>query len=107
MFQERISPLHTPAASGEARGFIEFQGLRELWFHTGTDCNLRCPDCFEHSGPGVHRLSPTTLEEVKPFMAEGLRAGARQFSFTGGEPFLNREIIPILAHALTLAPALC
>ncbi|MCW7753536.1 radical SAM protein [Desulfobotulus sp. H1] len=106
MFQERISPLHTPAASGEARGFIEFQGLQELWFHTGTDCNLSCPDCFEHSGPGVHRLAPVTLEDVKPFMAEGLKTGARQFSFTGGEPFLNKEIIPILEHALNIAPCL-
>jgi len=43
-------------SSGESRGYIKFEQLKELWFNTGTICNLSCPDCFEHSGPGVHRL---------------------------------------------------
>ena len=37
---------------GQPRGYIEPESLQELWFHTGTNCNLRCPFCFEGSKPG-------------------------------------------------------
>ncbi len=32
---------------GDPRGYIQPQSLKELWFHTGTLCNLRCPFCLE------------------------------------------------------------
>ena len=40
----------------EKRGYIQPQLLHELWFHTGTSCNLRCPFCLEGSKPGDNRL---------------------------------------------------
>ena len=35
--------------NGDPRGYIESAVLRELWFHTGTACNLACPFCLEGS----------------------------------------------------------
>ncbi len=96
--------LRTPA--GDPRGYIQPQRLNELWFHTGTICNLRCPFCLEGSKPGDNRLQQPTLDEVKPFVQEAVALGVQQFSFTGGEPFIIQEIIEILDYALDFNPCL-
>ena len=82
--------LSTPA--GQPRGYIESQSLVELWFHTGTNCNLSCPFCFEGSKPRDNRIEFITLEDIKPFIAEAVELGVAKFSFTGGEPFVNPPI---------------
>jgi len=87
-------------STGDPRGYIEPSGIKELWFHTGTACNLRCPDCFEHSKPGDRRLEMVTFDDVKPFIDEAVELSIEQFSFTGGEPFVIRDILPILDYAL-------
>ena len=102
-----VSPddwLHTP--DGTPRGYIQPQTLRELWFHTGTACNLSCPFCLEGSKPGDHRLEQITLADVSPWMEDAVALGVAQFSFTGGEPFINREIFAILGHASALRPCM-
>lgn len=91
---------------GNPRGYIQPARLRELWFHTGTICNLSCPFCLEGSKPGDHRLEPMTFEDAKPFIQEALALGAEQFSFTGGEPFIVPEIVEILSFALEHNPCL-
>jgi len=84
----------------EPRGYIDASVLRELWFHTGTTCNLRCPFCLEGSKPGDNRIQPLTLADAQPFISEALELGVDQFSFTGGEPFVVPEFIAILGEAL-------
>ncbi len=96
--------LFTPA--GEPRGYIQPHALRELWFHTGTACNLACPFCLEGSKPGDNRLQRIRLEDVRPFMDEAVTLGVEQFSFTGGEPFIVKDFVRILAYAQTLRPCL-
>lgn len=80
--------------------------LTELWFHTGTACNLECPFCLEGSRPGDARLERMTLADVRPFIDEAHALGVRQFSFTGGEPLIVKDIVKILALALSVAPCL-
>lgn len=87
-------------------GYIVPHALKELWFHTGTTCNLSCPFCLEGSHPGDDRIQQITLEEVKPYLDEAKKFGAEQFSFTGGEPFVNKEFVAILHYALDLNPCL-
>lgn len=96
--------LRTPA--GDLRGYIETPALSELWFHTGTNCNLRCPFCFEGSRPGDDRISFITLQDAKPFIDEALSLGVIKFSFTGGEPFINPYMIEMLDYALEHRPCL-
>ncbi len=96
--------LHTDA--GEPRGYIETPALRELWFHTGTACNLKCPFCLEGSKPGDDRLQLMTLADVRPFIDEAVELGVENFSFTGGEPFVAREFHQILDYALQFKPCL-
>lgn len=96
----------THTASGDPRGFIEFTGLRQLWVHTGTNCNLHCPTCFEQAGPGDGRIQAMTLEDTRPFLDEAAGRGVERFGFTGGEPFVNTDFPAMLDYALGLAPCL-
>lgn len=88
------------------RGYIQPHALDELWFHVGTACNLDCPFCLEGSKPGDERLGRMTLRDTQPFVEEALGLGVRQFSFTGGEPFVVRGFVDILAHAAAARPCL-
>lgn len=85
---------------GDPRGYIQPQQLKELWFHTGTVCNLACPFCLEGSKPGDDRLNKVSFDDVQPFIDEAMGLGVEQFSFTGGEPFIIKDIVKILAYAL-------
>ena len=89
-----------------AVGYIQPGPLAELWFHTGTACNLACPFCLEGSKPGDTRLERVSLEDVRPWIDEAAALGVTQFSFTGGEPFVVRDIIRILDCALERNPCL-
>ncbi|MBT6492800.1 MAG: radical SAM protein [Deltaproteobacteria bacterium] len=93
-------------SSGETRGYIQPHALTELWFHTGTKCNLACDFCLEGSSPSDKRLLTPKLNEIKPFIDEALALGVEQFSFTGGEPFLAKDIIDILDYASRFKPCL-
>lgn len=96
----------TTTPDGTPRGYIQPQQLRELWFHTGTVCNLSCSFCLEGSMPGNNRLRALTLSDAKPFIDEAMNLGVEQFSFTGGEPFVVKETVSILHYALERAPCL-
>ena len=93
-------------SQNEPRGYIQPQSLDELWFHIGTNCNLRCPFCLEGSKPGDNRLEFLTLDDGRRFIDEALELGVKKFSFTGGEPFVNPEFISILAAALDHRPCM-
>ncbi|PCI46283.1 MAG: radical SAM protein, partial [Alphaproteobacteria bacterium] len=91
---------------GDARGYIDSDHLRELWFHTGTACNLACDFCLEGSKPGDTRLGLVRLHEVRPYIEEAMELGVEQFSFTGGEPFLAKDFPKILILASSYRPCL-
>lgn len=93
-------------SKGEPRGYIQPAGLRELWFHTGTICNLSCSFCLEGSKPGDDRLQAMTLADVEPYVLDAVRLGVESFSFTGGEPFVIKDMVKILAFALQHRPCL-
>jgi sulfatase maturation enzyme AslB (radical SAM superfamily) len=93
-------------SSGEPRGYIDTGRLREVWFHTGTACNLACPFCLEGSSPADDRLDLMRLADVQPLVDEACELGVEQFSFTGGEPFVAREFPAILAYAAERRPCL-
>ncbi|MEH6649748.1 MAG: radical SAM protein [Motiliproteus sp.] len=90
----------------QPRGYIDPHSLRELWFHTGTACNLACPFCLEGSGPADSRLQLVKLADVVPFIDEALELSVEQFSFTGGEPFLAKDMVKILSYASQYRPCL-
>lgn len=96
--------LLTP--DGVKRGYIQAEKLTELWFHTGTDCNLGCSFCYEDAKPGDRRIELLTFVDAKQYIDEAVKIGVERFSFTGGEPFVNKEFLKILSYALEHRPCL-
>lgn len=77
-----------------------------LWLQVGgTVCNLQCSHCFISCSPTNHSHDMLTLAQVRPFLEEAAALGAREYYLTGGEPFMNREILPILEAILRQGPA--
>ncbi len=96
----------TLTPQGEKRGYIQPQELHELWIHTGTVCNLACPFCFEGASINSKRLAATKLSDIKHLIDEALDLQVKQFSFTGGEPFMNKDFLDILDYCLEHNPCL-
>ncbi len=89
-------------ADGKARAEVPLRRLDTLWFCTGTLCNLACDHCYIESSPSNDRLVYLSLAEVDGFLdeIESLGLGTREIGFTGGEPFMNPDIIAMLDSAL-------
>jgi uncharacterized Fe-S cluster-containing radical SAM superfamily protein len=89
-------------AKGEVRAQVALTGLRTLWFNTGTLCNLACTTCYIESSPRNDALVYLTLAEVETYLDEIAREGlpTREIAFTGGEPFMNPDMIAILRTCL-------
>jgi len=85
---------------------VPLLALDTLWFQVaGTICNLRCTHCFIACSPENHSHEMLTLQTVRRYLQEGEELGVREYYFTGGEPFMNRELFPILEATLRLGPA--
>jgi len=65
-------------------------------------CNLGCEHCYLTEGP-VGRPRPTreelSLEEIRPILDQLAEAGTLFFTLSGGEVFLRRDALPVVAHA--------
>ena len=89
-------------ADGSNRAFIEASNIKTLWFNTGTLCNIECKNCYIESSPKNDRLVYLTFEEVKSFIDEALdkNLGTNEIGFTGGEPFMNKDIMKMIDYSL-------
>ena len=89
-------------AKGEPRATVALKGLETLWFNTGTLCNLACKNCYIESSPTNDALVYLSLDDVRSYLDEIATDAlpVREIAFTGGEPFMNRDMVPILALCL-------
>jgi len=85
-------------AKDEPRATVTLGALKTLWFNTGTLCNLTCASCYIESSPTNDALSYLALTDVDRFLDE--LVVPTEIGFTGGEPFMNPEIMAMLEHAL-------
>jgi uncharacterized Fe-S cluster-containing radical SAM superfamily protein len=109
---EPSAKLHLPAAKfqdpertrdGAARATVALESLRTLWINTGTLCNLACGHCYIESSPTNDRLQYITAAEVAAYLDEIAARGlpTELIGFTGGEPFMNPDIIAMVGDALS------
>jgi MoaA/NifB/PqqE/SkfB family radical SAM enzyme len=108
---DQISPRLDPVkfrhpditAKGETRARVALRSLDTLWFNTGTLCNLTCANCYIESSPRNDRLAWLGLDDVRDYLDEIAREKlpTRLIGFTGGEPFMNRDIIAMLEDVLS------
>jgi uncharacterized Fe-S cluster-containing radical SAM superfamily protein len=89
-------------AKGERRARVKLHALRTLWINTGTLCNIECRNCYIESSPENDRLAYISRAEVVAYLDEIARDGwpVAGIGFTGGEPFMNPDIIEMLGDAL-------
>lgn len=85
---------------------VELGSLDELWFQVaGTRCNLTCTHCFISCSPHNDSFGFLSIEEVERRLLESVEWGVKEFYFTGGEPFLNAQLVAMLERTLDFGPA--
>ncbi|MBU2136460.1 MAG: radical SAM protein [Alphaproteobacteria bacterium] len=89
-------------ADGSRRAHVELQSLETLWFNTGSLCNIACLNCYIESSPTNDALAYLTAADVAAYLAEIDQLGltTREIGFTGGEPFMNPDMLVMLDQAL-------
>ena len=89
-------------AKGDTRATVAFSNPQTLWFNTGTLCNIECENCYILSSPKNDALVYITADEVSDYLAQlkDRNWGVREIAFTGGEPFMNPEMIEITRRSL-------
>ena len=85
---------------------VHLRALDTLWFQVaGTICNIECTHCFISCSPKNHSHEMLSLGDVERSLAEARELGVREYYFTGGEPFMNRDMLAILEATLKQGPA--
>jgi Radical SAM superfamily len=103
-----LTPLHAKftepdtTAKGERRARVPLDRLQTLWINTGTLCNITCVNCYIESSPSNDRLVYISRAETKAYLEEikTLGLGTGEIGFTGGEPFLNPDMLGMLDDSL-------
>lgn len=84
---------------------VSLSHLDHLWFQvTGTLCNLTCSHCFISCSPKNDSFGYLSLEDVKQRLEESVTLGVKEYYFTGGEPFLHPDLVPMIVATLDYGP---
>lgn len=101
MMQKFSDPHRT--ATGAMRAYVAPQGYETIWFNTGTLCNIQCANCYIESSPTNDALVYMTAAEIRGFLEEIAAHPewpVHEIGLTGGEPFMNPDIIEIIQDGL-------
>jgi MoaA/NifB/PqqE/SkfB family radical SAM enzyme len=107
--------------NGNNRGFVDPKRadgrpvLEDLWVMQGSICDLRCKHCYTASSPSNSRLQQITSTELRPHLEAAASFGVQKIYFTGGEVFVNEDVLQgraerneeflrSLSEALEIAP---
>jgi MoaA/NifB/PqqE/SkfB family radical SAM enzyme len=77
-----------------------------LWVYTNFDCNLACSYCSVGSSP---RASPRRLglERFRALVDDAVAEGFTELYVTGGEPFLEADLVEMLLYATEHLTTVC
>ena len=89
-------------AKGEPRARVKLTQPKTLWFNTGTLCNIECVNCYIESSPTNDALVYLSTSEVEGFLDQLEQRGwpVSEIAFTGGEPFMNPDMIDMARASL-------
>lgn len=90
-------------AKGESRATVALTHPETLWFNTGTLCNIECANCYIASSPTNDALVYINADEVRGYLDQIKERDwpVKEIAFTGGEPFMNPQMIDMTAAALS------
>lgn len=87
-------------AQRQKRASVAMTALDTLWLNTGTLCNIACKTCYIESSPTNDSLVYLSLAEAEAYLDEAAMLGTRTIGFTGGEPFMNPDMLAMMRSAL-------
>ena len=99
--RQRVLHENTPNEDSY-QGRLEYIGdslLSELWIHTNNSCNLACRHCLVSSGPDGDRGLP--VEDLLSVIDQARSLGTKRFYFTGGEPFIRKDLFELIDGVLS------
>jgi hypothetical protein len=103
--KDHINKFSDPkiTADGHPRAVVALTRPTTLWFNTGTLCNIECKNCYIDSSPSNDALVYLTTEEVNDFLDQIDQCDwpVKEIGFTGGEPFMNPQMVDMARAALS------
>ena len=75
--------------------------LEELWIYTNNSCPLRCKHCLVDGG--TESASTMSAAAIKKLVDDALALGAGRIYFTGGEPFMRKDLLELSEYATARA----
>ncbi|MEA2467990.1 MAG: hypothetical protein QOJ57_2116 [Thermoleophilaceae bacterium] len=92
----------SPAGDAGARPVVPLFGSAvfppRLWVYSNFHCNLTCSYCAVASSPTARRRS-IGLGRFRELVDEAVAEGFRELYVTGGEPFVEPDIVDMLEYA--------
>ncbi|MFH1995726.1 MAG: radical SAM protein [Candidatus Omnitrophota bacterium] len=89
-------------------GPFSYPALRTIYFNITNRCNLKCRHCwidakFGATSSGLQASSgELTVSDVKKPIREAIGLGLTSIKFTGGEPFIRKELPDFIRYFSTL-----
>ncbi|CAA9489517.1 MAG: hypothetical protein AVDCRST_MAG85-1143 [uncultured Solirubrobacteraceae bacterium] len=77
-----------------------------LWVYTNFDCNLACSYCAVASSPRA-RKRRIGLQRFRALVDEAVAEGFEELYVTGGEPFVERDVVAMLTYAAERIETVC
>jgi diadenosine tetraphosphatase ApaH/serine/threonine PP2A family protein phosphatase/pyruvate-formate lyase-activating enzyme len=77
-----------------------------LWVYSNFHCNLACDYCAVASSPAARRRS-IALGRFRALIDEAVEEGFEELYVTGGEPFIEPAIVPMLEYASERLETVC
>lgn len=74
--------------------------LKLLWLEVTHSCNQKCIHCYTESRPNRKEMMP--LNRAFDWIKQGRECGFREIQFTGGEPFIHKNLWEMVAYAREL-----
>ena len=83
--------------NGEFRASVSFQKFKTLWFNLGSQCNIECKNCYIKSSPQADHFVYLKPNDILPYLDEidTISKNRIEIGFTGGEPYLNPDVIEL------------
>ena len=87
----KIKPGHT-----SDRSWMKPSPMKQLFWNVTYNCNYGCGICFTDAGkPQCDEL---TTREAMEVIDRACEAGVKDLIISGGEPFMRKDMVEILAH---------
>ena len=107
---EGVGWADEPAGDGGERPVVPLFGSAvfppRLWVYTNFDCNLACSYCAVASSPRA-RARRIGLDRFTALVDEAVEEGFTELYVTGGEPFVERDVVAMLEYAAARIETVC